>query len=95
MYRFSIDQEDWILRFSPTVDVPKEVQLMIVNWIIQLGNLLPSYPHGESFLIKSKEEGMVVFHVERVPSLILTVLTIVPVDKWFIQEEKLIHKWLG
>ncbi|AYA76770.1 MULTISPECIES: hypothetical protein [Robertmurraya] len=93
MYRFSIDKEDWILRFSPNIQVPKDVQLTIVNWIIQLGNLLPSYAHGQSFLIKSEEEGIIVFNVEKVPSLILTVSNIIPKEKCFHQKGKLINHW--
>ena len=86
MYRFSIDADDWILRFSPHVQIELDIKQIIVSSIIQLGKQLPSFSHGESFIIMNDHIGLIVFNVEKIPSLILTVSNIVSKDNWYIQE---------
>ena len=93
MYRFSIDADDWILRFSPHVEIEKEIKQIIVSSIIQLGEQLPSFPHGESFIIMNDQIGLIVFNVEKIPSLILTVSNIVSKDKWYVQENLAIRPY--
>lgn len=85
MYRFSIEKEDWILRFSPNLQIERETKKAIVNFIMQIGKDLSSYSHGESFVIFSESEGVIVFNIEKVPSFILTVSSAVPKDKWYVQ----------
>ncbi|WNS73953.1 hypothetical protein RRV45_13600 [Bacillus sp. DTU_2020_1000418_1_SI_GHA_SEK_038] len=86
MYRFSIDKDDWILRFSPHVQIELDIKQIIVSSIVQLGKQLPSFPHGESFIIMNDQIGLIVFNVEKIPSLILTVSNIISKDRWYIQE---------
>ncbi|MEH7125215.1 hypothetical protein V7127_18545 [Bacillus sp. JJ1773] len=86
MYRFSIDKDDWILRFSPHVQIELGIKQIIVSSIAHLGKQLPSFPHGESFIIMNDQIGLIVFNVEKIPSLILTVSNIVSKDRWYIQE---------
>lgn len=86
MYRFSIDSDDWILRFSPHIQIELSIKQVIVSSIIQLGKELPSFSHGESFIIFNDHIGIIVFNVEKVPSLILTVSNIVSKDRWYVQK---------
>ncbi|KAB2338250.1 hypothetical protein F7731_01400 [Cytobacillus depressus] len=94
MYRFSIDQDNWILRFSPHVQIEADIKKIIVSSITQLGKELPSFSHGESFIIMSDDIGLIVFNVEKIPALILTVSNIVSKDKWYIQENLTIKPYL-
>lgn len=86
MYRFSIDADDWILRFSPHIQIELSIKQVIVSSIIQLGKELPSFSHGESFIIINDHIGIIVFNVEKIPSLILTVSNIVSKDRWYVQK---------
>lgn len=86
MYRFSIEGEDWILRFSPQISVGREEKNAILNSLLQIGSDLLAISHGESFMMLDKKIGAIVFGVERIPSLILTVSTIIPVERWYIQD---------
>lgn len=86
MYRFSIEGEDWILRFSPQISVGGEEKKAILNSLLQIGSDLLAISHGESFMMLDKKIGAIVFVVERIPSLILTVSTIIPVERWYIQD---------
>lgn len=93
MYRFVIGSEEWILRFSPHIEVEAEIKQAIVSTILQLDSELPFYSHGESFIIMNDFLGMIVFHVEKIPSLILTVTAIVDEQNWYIQNKLTIVKY--
>ncbi|MDZ5473173.1 hypothetical protein SM124_15755 [Bacillus sp. 31A1R] len=95
MYRFSIDKEDWILRFSPNVHIEKDVKQAIVSSIIHMGKDLSTFPHGESFLLFTESLGVIIFNIERVPSLILKLVTVVPKDQWYKQNGSIIEKYKG
>jgi hypothetical protein len=83
MYRFSIDGEEWILRFSPQVTFESEEKDVIVKSILKIGRNLPNFTHGDAFLVEDKNIGIIVFKVERVPSLIITVSNIVPRERCY------------
>ncbi|MCT2345384.1 hypothetical protein [Niallia taxi] len=93
MYRFSIENANWILLFSPNITLDDESKQAIVRSILQLGKELTTFSHGESFVIMNKNIGLIVFLVEKIPSLILTVANIVERDKWYLQSEKSIKKY--
>ncbi|WP_071459907.1 hypothetical protein [Bacillus massilinigeriensis] len=86
MYRFSSEKENWIVRFSPQLQVEDLEKDMIVRTLLLLKDKILSYSHGDSFIIKDQGNGIVVFQVERIPSFIITVTAIVPQDKWFVQD---------
>ncbi|QED48359.1 hypothetical protein [Cytobacillus dafuensis] len=94
MFRFSIGADDWILRFSPHIQIDSEIRKIIVSSIIQLGNKLPYFSHWESFIIMDNQIGLIVFNVEKIPSLILTVSNIVSKDKCYIQENLMIRPYM-
>jgi hypothetical protein len=83
MYRFSIDGEEWILRFSPQVTFESEEKNVIIRSILKIGTNLPNITHGDAFLVDDKNVGIIVFKVERVPSLIVTVSNIVPRERYY------------
>jgi hypothetical protein len=87
MYRFSIDGENWILRFSPHIFLEQEERREIVNLLIQLGKDLSSFSHGSAFCFFTEKMGLLVFDVERIPSLILTISNMVPKENWYIQKD--------
>ncbi|MGG1399425.1 hypothetical protein ABE288_16680 [Bacillus salipaludis] len=86
MFRFSIDGEDWILRFSPHLQIETDEKQEIMMSLLHIGNHLSNFSHGESFIMFSKKIGAIVFEVERIPSFILTVSNIVDEDHWYIQD---------
>lgn len=86
MYRLSVDEEDWILIFSPHILIETEEREAIVNSLLQMGVTLQNFSHGDSFIIFNDKLGVTVLRVEKIPSLILTILTIVPKDKWYIHD---------
>ncbi|MFK9093381.1 hypothetical protein [Bacillus salipaludis] len=86
MFRFSIEGEEWILRFSPQVFIEKEEKQAVLMSLLQIGDDLTNFSHGNSFIMFAKKIGAIVFDVERIPSLILTVSNIVPKENWYIQE---------
>ena len=86
MYRFSIEGDEWILRFSPQVYIDSDEKQAIVFALLHMGVNLDNYPHGSAFIIFAKKIGAIVFNVERIPSLILTVSNIIPEDNWFSQD---------
>ncbi|SFA99451.1 hypothetical protein SAMN04488577_2072 [Bacillus sp. cl95] len=92
MYRFSIEGEDWILRFSPNIVLEGNEKKAILTSLLQIGKDLDSFSHGHSFLIFNKNIGAIVFSVERIPSLILTITNIVPKSDWYIQDPSLDQK---
>lgn len=83
MYRFSIKGEEWILRFSPQVFIEAEEKQAILMSLIQIGNNLSSFSHGDAFLMFTKKIGAIVFDVQRIPSFILTVSNIIPEENWY------------
>ncbi|EIJ78593.1 hypothetical protein PB1_13584 [Bacillus methanolicus PB1] len=93
MYRFSIGNEDWIVNFSPHIMIETEEREAIVNSLLKMGAVLQSFSHGDSFLIFNKQLEVAVFRVEKIPSLILTIVTIVSNDKWYIQKNGTIRSY--
>ncbi|PLS03543.1 hypothetical protein [Neobacillus cucumis] len=87
MYRFSIAGEDWILRFSPQVLIEADEKQAILMSLLHIGNDLAEFSHGDAFIMFTKKIGAIVFDVERIPSLILTVSNIVPEENWYVQEK--------
>ncbi len=86
MYRFSIDGEEWILRFSPRVLIEAEEKQAIIMSLLHIGDDLASFPHGNAFIMFVNKIGAIVFDVERIPSLILKVSNIVPDENWYFQD---------
>ena len=86
MYRFSIEGEEWILRFSPRVLFESDEKQAIIMSLLHIGNDLSAFSHGNAFIMFTKKIGAIVFEVERVPSLILTVSNIIPEEYWYKQE---------
>ncbi|WP_419956319.1 hypothetical protein ACN6MT_14430 [Neobacillus niacini] len=86
MYRFSIEGDEWILRFSPQIYIEAEEKQVVLTALLQIGNDLSSYSHGDAFLMFTKKIGAIVFDVERIPSLILTVSNIIPEENWYRQD---------
>jgi hypothetical protein len=82
MYRFSIDGREWILRFSQHLEIEEKEKESIIQSVMT-GPKLKSFSHGDSFLLFDEELGVIVFKIEKVPSSILTVSTIVPKENWF------------
>ena len=93
MYRLSIEKEEWIVRFSPHLSIDKEDKDAIVIPLMKLGNVLSSFTHGDSFIIINEKIGVVICRVERIPSLILIISTIVPKENWFIQTDSDIKRY--
>ncbi|WP_102274827.1 hypothetical protein [Cytobacillus massiliigabonensis] len=93
MYRFSIGGQEWILRFSPHIEIEPEIKQAIVSTILQLGSELQTYSHGESFVIMNDHVGIIVFNVEKIPSFMLTVSNIVSEDNWYIQNNLTLKKY--
>lgn len=87
MYRFSIEGEDWILRFSPQVIIEAEEKQAILMSLLHIGNELADFSHGKAFIMFANKIGAIVFDVERVPSFILTVSNIIPEENWYVQEK--------
>ena len=87
MYRFSIEGADWILRFSPQVYIDSVEKQAILMALLHIGADLSKYSHGSAFIIFTKKIGAIVFEVERIPSLILTVSNIIPDDNWYDDPE--------
>ncbi|WP_040208445.1 hypothetical protein [Neobacillus jeddahensis] len=86
MYRFSIEGEDWILRFAPQVYIEADEKQAILMSLLQIGNRIANFAHGTAFIMFAKKIGAIVFDVERIPSLILTVSNIIPEENWYNQE---------
>lgn len=85
MYRFSIDGETWILRFSPHIYLEQDERREIVSLLIQLGKDLSRFSHGSAFCIFTEKMGLLVFDVERIPSLILTISNALSKERWYTQ----------
>ncbi|MBT2754985.1 hypothetical protein [Mesobacillus foraminis] len=85
MYRFSMDGTNWIIRFSPHLQIDDDDKEIIIKSLTELGGKVAGHSHGDSFLFFDQKMGVVVFRIEKVPSFILTVSTIVPKDQWFVR----------
>lgn len=88
MYRFTIDGEEWILRFSPQVLIESDEQQAILLSLLHIGEDVSAFSHGDGFIMFSKKIGAIVFDVEKIPSFILTVSNIIPEDHWYTQNYK-------
>ncbi|MCH6268156.1 hypothetical protein [Neobacillus citreus] len=86
MFRFSIEGEEWILRFSPQVSIEEVEKQAIIMSLLHIGEELGKFPHGSAFIMFTKKIGAIIFDVERMPSLILTVSNIIPEENWYSQE---------
>ncbi len=93
MYRFSMDGQQWILRFSQHLEIEDEEKESIIRSVIIGGAKLKGFSHGDSFLLYDKVMGVIIFRIEKVPSCILTVSTIVPKEKWYIKNDSSIDPY--
>jgi hypothetical protein len=88
LFRFSIDGGEWILRFSPKVPIEDAEKHAILLSLLHIGEDLSKFPHGSAFIMFAPKIGAIVFDVERIPSLILTVSNIVPEENWYNNNQK-------
>ena len=86
MFRFTIEGDEWILRFSPQVSFEADERQAILMSLTHISNDLSAFSHGDAFIMFTKKIGAIVFDVERVPSLILTVSNIIPEEHWYYQD---------
>jgi hypothetical protein len=86
MYRFTVDGEEWILRFSPQVLIGEVEKQAILLSLLHIGEELGNFSHGNAFIMFTKKIGAIIFDVERVPSFILTISNIIPEDNWYIED---------
>jgi hypothetical protein len=93
MYRFSIDGETWILRFSPHIFLEQEERQEIIRLLIQLDKDLSGFPHGSAFCFFTEKMGLLVFDVERIPSLILTISNVVLKENWYIEKDSKMNRY--
>jgi len=85
MYRFSFGEEEWILRFAPQIAIEEEEKQNILIAMLQIGEEINSYSHGNAFIMFTKKIGAIIFVVETIPSFILTVSNIIPEENWYYQ----------
>ncbi|MCM3672121.1 hypothetical protein M3181_24895 [Mesobacillus maritimus] len=83
MFRFSMEGNQWILRFSQQLEIGDEEKNRIIEHMNTVGENITGFSHGDSFLLFDEQLGVIVFMVEKIPSFILTVLTIIPEEHWF------------
>lgn len=86
MYRFSIEKDEWVLRFSPKLSIDADERQMILMSLLHIGEKLSKYSHGDAFIIFTKKIGAIVFTVETIPSFILTVANIISEEYWYNQD---------
>jgi hypothetical protein len=94
MYRISIEEEKWIVRFSPHLSIEKDEREAIVEPLLQIGGALDKFGHGDSFVIMNEKIGMIVCRVEKIPSLILIISAVVPKENWFVQRNSNIIRFI-
>ena len=92
MFRLAIEEEEWIVRFSPHLGMDQEEREEIVAPLLQFGKMLSTFKHGDSFIIMNESFGMIVCIVEKIPSFILIISSVVPKNHWFVQEDHTIQK---
>lgn len=85
MYRFTIEGDEWILRFSPQLFIEDRDKKEIVKLLLHISTDLSSYSHGDAFMMFINKKEAIVFQVERIPSLILTVSHMIPEENWYNQ----------
>ena len=83
MYRFAIDGNNWIIRFSPHLGIEEEEKENVIRLVQEFETKVNGFSHGESFLLFDDKMGAIIFRIEKIPSSIFTVSTIVPKDKWY------------
>ncbi|SEM82476.1 hypothetical protein SAMN05192533_10647 [Mesobacillus persicus] len=83
MYRFTMDGNHWIIRFSPHLDIEEEDKEIVIQLVLEFETKVKGFSHGESFLLFDDKLGAIIFRIEKIPSSIFTVSTIVPKDKWY------------
>ncbi|NRD80506.1 hypothetical protein HPT25_24595 [Bacillus sp. BRMEA1] len=88
MYRFTVDGEEWILRFSPQVLIEEEEKQTILQSLLHIGEEVANFSHGNAFLIFTKNIGAIIYDVERIPSFILTISNIIPEENWYMVDSK-------
>ncbi len=83
MYRFSIGEEEWILRFISHLQVESFQKDKIIQSILCLGKKLSFYSHKDAFLLIDKQIGAIIMDVIRIPSSALFVRNIIPKECWY------------
>ncbi|WP_462411969.1 hypothetical protein [Neobacillus sp. Marseille-QA0830] len=86
MFRFSIENEEWILRFSPQIVMEEAEKQAVLMALLHIGGDLKTFSHGSAFIMFTKKIGAIIFDVERIPSLILTVSNIIPKENWYQED---------
>lgn len=94
MYRLLIAGEEWIVRFSSHLSIEPDERDAIVAPLQQFGSKLAKFTHGDSFIIRNENIGIIVLRVEKIPSFILIISTVIPKENWFILKENTLKKWL-
>ncbi|MBM4762055.1 hypothetical protein [Bacillus sp. B15-48] len=93
MYRFSIASNDWVLRFTANLELDDDERETIIQSMMYIGPKLGGFSHGDSFIIFDENMGVIVFLVEKIPAFILTVLTVVSEDAWFVKRNSTIDPY--
>ena len=93
MFRLAIEEEEWIVRFSPHLSIDQEEREEIVEPLLRFGRVLSTFKHGDSFIIMNESIGMIVCRIEKIPSLILNISTVVPKNHWFVQKDHTLKKF--
>ncbi|MFB6466086.1 hypothetical protein ACE38V_04600 [Cytobacillus sp. Hz8] len=88
MYRFLINGEEWILRFSRHLFMDSEMKKEVADSTMRMKKQLHLYGHGDSFLIFHEMLGALIFNIEKIPSLILTLSNIIAKEHWYTQERE-------
>jgi hypothetical protein len=83
MFRFSLDEVEWILRFAKNIELDENKQQKIVCAIIELKEKLFIYHHGSSFAIFNDDLGLIILNIERIPSSIITVSNVITKQNWY------------
>ncbi len=94
MYRLAFEEEEWIVRFSPHLSIDHEEREKIVSPLLNFDKILSSFKHGDSFIIMNDDVGMIVCRVEKIPSFILIISSVIPKQNWFVQQDQSINKFL-
>ncbi|WML45030.1 hypothetical protein [Neobacillus sp. PS3-40] len=86
MYRFSIDGENWILRFTPQIAADAEEKHAILLSLLKGRHKFLPIPNSDAFIMINEKIGAIIFNVKKVPSSILTVSNIIPKEQWYFQD---------
>jgi DNA-directed RNA polymerase subunit H (RpoH/RPB5) len=85
MYRFLIKEDEWLVRFSAHASFGEEEKEAVLRSIKYVEKDLPLLTHGDAFTVLDKTFGFIVIKVERVPSLIMTVCSIIPKERCYFR----------